>query len=247
MWPSFSWLSSASARPSSVAGGRRSRRRPTSTTPRVEVTFIELGLPKPSGGAYANPGHNLCQSRVICVRKDKSPRLPRGLRGGQPTRRISLGRKSLSRGNIFFSGHVRRVLLNQKLVEDEKPLGSQFFTLASTCSPSPLHPSMTLRSAKSAYSGYSANRNGSSCLRTLITEYSWLSGCSYRRMLVELLLGGRQGGPPADLFELFGRRELRHPVRLLGGQERQQARILPGGAGGRGGHDGCPAAGIPSI
>ncbi|KJH51020.1 death domain protein [Dictyocaulus viviparus] len=33
------------------------------------------------------------------------------------------------------------------------PIGSQFFTLGSTCSPSPLHPSMTLRSAKSVYSG----------------------------------------------------------------------------------------------
>uniref|UniRef100_A0A158P8R8 Netrin receptor UNC5 n=1 Tax=Angiostrongylus cantonensis TaxID=6313 RepID=A0A158P8R8_ANGCA len=46
-----------------------------------------------------------------------------------------------------------------------------FFTLGSTCSPSPLHPSMTLRSAKSAYSSYSANRNTGS-RAALITECS---------------------------------------------------------------------------
>ncbi|KAJ1346213.1 hypothetical protein KIN20_000951 [Parelaphostrongylus tenuis] len=74
--------------------------------------------------------------------------------------------------------HVRHVLLEQQqkaLLADEcvkpPPIGSQFFTLGSTCSPSPLHPSMTLRSAKSAYSGYSANRNTGS-RAALITECS---------------------------------------------------------------------------
>uniref|UniRef100_A0A1I7X7F2 Death domain-containing protein n=1 Tax=Heterorhabditis bacteriophora TaxID=37862 RepID=A0A1I7X7F2_HETBA len=43
--------------------------------------------------------------------------------------------------------------------------------MASTCSPSPLHPSMTMRSAKSAYSGYSTNRNAGS-RAALITECS---------------------------------------------------------------------------
>ncbi|VDL86072.1 unnamed protein product [Nippostrongylus brasiliensis] len=71
--------------------------------------------------------------------------------------------------NIYYAengAHVRRVLLEQQqkaLLTDEcakaPPIGSQFFTLDSTCSPSPMHPSMTLRSAKSGYSGYSTNRN----------------------------------------------------------------------------------------
>ncbi|CAI4222079.1 unnamed protein product [Auanema sp. JU1783] len=68
--------------------------------------------------------------------------------------------------NIYYAesgAHVRRVLLDQKggLIDDmhKLPHGSQFFTLASTCSPSPMHPSMTLRSEKSGYSGYSVNRN----------------------------------------------------------------------------------------
>ncbi|VDL66083.1 unnamed protein product [Nippostrongylus brasiliensis] len=74
--------------------------------------------------------------------------------------------------------HVRRVLLEQQqkaLLTDEcakaPPIGSQFFTLDSTCSPSPMHPSMTLRSAKSGYSGYSTNRNAGS-RAALITECS---------------------------------------------------------------------------
>ncbi|KAK6034096.1 thrombospondin type 1 domain protein [Cooperia oncophora] len=63
------------------------------------------------------------------------------------------------------------------------PVGSQFFTLGSTCSPSPLHPSMTLRSGKSGYSGYSANRNAGS-RAALITECSSNSSSGGKRTLV---------------------------------------------------------------
>ncbi|KAK6749139.1 hypothetical protein RB195_001629 [Necator americanus] len=89
--------------------------------------------------------------------------------------------KKGSAKNIYYAetgAHVRRVLLEQQqkaLLADDcakpPPISSQFFTLGSTCSPSPMHPSMTLRSAKSAYSGYSANRNAGS-RAALITECS---------------------------------------------------------------------------
>ncbi|KAK6027091.1 death domain protein [Ostertagia ostertagi] len=89
--------------------------------------------------------------------------------------------------NIYYAengAHVRRVLLEQQqkaLLADEcikpPPIGSQFFTLGSTCSPSPMHPSMTLRSGKSAYSGYSANRNAGTLVESALSSVVVLGEC----------------------------------------------------------------------
>ncbi|CAJ0931334.1 unnamed protein product, partial [Mesorhabditis belari] len=78
-----------------------------------------------------------------------------------------------SSNNIYYAetgGHMRRVLLEQQqatlLAQDciKLPAGDLF-------SPSPIHPTMTLRSAKSAYSAYTSNRNAGS-RAALITECS---------------------------------------------------------------------------
>ncbi|KAK6047294.1 death domain protein, partial [Cooperia oncophora] len=92
-----------------------------------------------------------------------------------------------ARGIVARKGSVKNIYYAEsgadECIKPPPPVGSQFFTLGSTCSPSPLHPSMTLRSGKSGYSGYSANRNAGS-RAALITECSSNSSSGGKRTLV---------------------------------------------------------------
>ncbi|CAJ0600793.1 unnamed protein product [Cylicocyclus nassatus] len=114
--------------------------------------------------------------------------------------------------NIYYAepgAHVRRVLLEQQQKAflcnsaEPPPTHSQFFTLTSTCSPSPVHPSLTLRSAKSVYSGYSTNRNAGS-RAALITDCSSnsSSGCG-KRTLIHTISNYSEEENYATLYDYF--------------------------------------------
>uniref|UniRef100_A0A0N5AE67 Netrin receptor UNC5 n=1 Tax=Syphacia muris TaxID=451379 RepID=A0A0N5AE67_9BILA len=141
-------------------------------------------------------------------------------------RRCCLGTR---RNDIYFAennGHVRTVLLQQKqrLLGDSDGVkiianGSEFYTLTTTASPAHAvirPPTFTLRSVRSANSGYSSTRQGAGSRTALITECSSSNSSNGKTTLGECSSSQASDENYATLYDYVGDATERYgPVQMM--------------------------------